>query len=381
MVKKKDPMFPSKSKDQNPTVPEEDDSKATTMSPHESQQSSLSPVVSTEASISEDGNQSHKCIRISVITSTRSRLGDIKKRYGNPDRLKIPWVGLPKELSMLSVTVTAPCSPIPEKLSITLTLAGEAVVPKLMEHILEPLISVSCFIPSVSLLKQVHVSFFHFFQTYFSFFNFFNCSISRQMDLFALARMKEGQRAWYPNLYSSLVFQLTESIVKEFLRNWLSPWPSLLAGHSNQVTTTLCGLVIGLEQCFSHRGFYEQSLFSYPFISHSMVGLWNKMSPMEEDWPGITMEDTENLVSPWATHIDDEHFVSESIELLTNVVGDDPVTAKLLTFLVFFSVDSVGPTREGIQEVLGTEKRRIQQLLAQHLERQGRSPHKVIIVY
>ena len=102
---------------------------------------------------------------------------------------------------------------------------------------------------------------------------------------------------------------------------------------------------------------------------------------MEEDWPGITMEDTENLASPWATHIDDEHFVSESIELLTNVVGDDPVTAKLLTFLVFFSVDSVGPTREGIQEVLGTEKRRIQQLLAQHLERQGRSPHKVIIVY
>ena len=141
-------MFPSKSKDQNPTVPEEDDSKTTTMSPHESQQSSLSPVVSTEASISEDGNQSHKCIRISVITSTRSRLGDIKKRYGNPDRLKGPRVGLPKELSMLPVTVTAPCSPIPEKLSITLTLAGEAVVPKLMEHILEPLISVSSFIAS-----------------------------------------------------------------------------------------------------------------------------------------------------------------------------------------------------------------------------------------
>ena len=129
------------------------------------------------------------------------------------------------------------------------------------------------------------------------------------MDLYALSRIREGGRAWYPDLYGNLLFQLTESIVKEFLSGWLGPWPLLLANHSNQVTTTLTGLVIGLEQCFAHRGYYEQALFSYPYITNSMMSLWDKMYQPEEDsaLPGITMEDTENLASPWAKHADDEH--------------------------------------------------------------------------
>ena len=202
-----------------------------------------------------------------------------------------------------------------------------------------------------------------------------------QMDLFALSRVKEGHRAWYPNQYGPLYFQFYESIVKEFLGCWLHPWPSFLAEHTNHATITLCGLVLGLEQCFAHRGFYEQSLFSFPVITHSMARLWGNMYPMEEDsqCPGITMEGTENLSSPWARHIDDEHFVSESMKLLADVVEDDPVTARLLTFLLFFSTNKVGPTCVGAEDLLGSEKNHIQEQLVQHLDRQGRSPQKVII--
>ena len=197
------------------------------------------------------------------------------------------------------------------------------------------------------------------------------------MDLFALSRVKEGHRAWYPNQYGLLAFQFYESIVKEFLGYWLSSWPSFLADHANQVAITLCGLVVGLEQCFAHRGFYEQSLFSYPCITHSMMRLWHNMSPMEEDCPGITMEGTENLSSPWASHIDDEHYVAESVKLLADVVLDDPVTAKLLTFLVFFSSNKRGPSCKEAEELLGSEKSRIQEQLVHHLDRQGQSPNKV----
>lgn len=201
-----------------------------------------------------------------------------------------------------------------------------------------------------------------------------------QMDLFALSRLKDGHRAWYPNQYGLLVFQFYEIIVKEFLGCWLSSWPSFLANHTNQVSTTLYGLVVGLEQCFAHRGFYEQAMFSEPWITHSMERLWDNMSPMENDWPGITMEGTVNFASPWARHIDDEHFVSESLKLLADVVADDPVTAKLLTFLVFFSSNRVySSTFEGAQELLGSEKSRIQEQLLHHLNRQGRSPNQVII--
>ena len=208
------------------------------------------------------------------------------------------------------------------------------------------------------------------------------------MDLFALSRVKEGHRAWYPNHYGPLVFQFYEGIVKEFLGCWLSPWPSFLAEHTNQVTITLCGLVLGLEQCFAHRGFYEQSLFSYPVITHSMARLWDNMYPMEDSFfsfssdsecPGITMEGTENLSSPWARHIDDEHFVSESMKLLADVVEDDPVTARLLTFLVFFSTNKVGPTFEGAKDLLGSQKSQIQEQLVRHLNRQGRRPYQVIL--
>ena len=55
------------------------------------------------------------------------------------------WVNLPEELSMPTLAVT--CSFIPEKLSTTLNLAAEAVVPKLTESVIEPLISVSSTIP------------------------------------------------------------------------------------------------------------------------------------------------------------------------------------------------------------------------------------------
>ena len=208
------------------------------------------------------------------------------------------------------------------------------------------------------------------------------------MDLFALSRVKEGHRAWYPNQYGLLVFQFYESIVKEFLGCWLSSWPSFLADHANHVSTTLVGLVVGLEQCFAHRGFYEQSLFSEPWVTHSMARLWDNMSPTpiraiaEKDVPGITMEGTENFASPWARHIDDEHFVSESVKLLADVVGDDPVTAKLLTFLVFFSEPDSNRVRftcKGAQELLGSERSRIHGLLLHHLDRQGRSPNQVTI--
>ena len=198
------------------------------------------------------------------------------------------------------------------------------------------------------------------------------------MDQFALSRVKEGHRAWYPNQYGLLVFQFYESLVKEFLGCWLSSWPSFLADHTNQVSTTLCGLVVGLEQCFAHRGLYEQAVFSSPCITPSMERLWGNTFPMEEDYPGITMEGTENLASPWARHMDDEHFVSESVKLLADVVADDPVTAKLLTFLAFFSSNRVGSTCEGAQELLGREKSRIQEQLLHHLKRQGRSPYQVI---
>ena len=189
-----------------------------------------------------------------------------------------------------------------------------------------------------------------------------------QMDLYALSRIREGGRAWYPDLYGNLLFQLTESIVKEFLGGWLGAWPLLLANHSNQVTTTLTGLVIGLEQCFAHRGYYEQALFSYPYITNSMMSLWDNMYQPEEDsaLPGITMEDTENLASPWAKHADDEHFVTQSVELVANIVQDDPVTAKLLTLLIFFSSD-----KKDVEDVMAGERDHIRELLLHHIGRAG----------
>jgi len=330
MGKKKNP-----SEDQHPfkiTEEEVDKTRATmsSSSPHISKQACLTSV-STNPNIK--GSQLVKCIRIAVIKTTPQRT---KQDHVKSESPKGPWVGLPKELNIPTVTVT--CSFIPEKLLTTLNLAAEAVFPKIAKQILEPLIS---------------------------------------MDLFALSRVKEGHRAWYPNQYSRLLFQFYESIVKEFLGCWLSSWPSFLADHTNQVSTTLCGLVLGLEQCFAHRGFYEQIMFSEAWVTPSIVRQWGNMYPMEEDFPGITMEGTENLASPWARHLDDEHFVSESVKLLADVVSDDPVIAKLLTFLAFFSSNRERLTCKSAQDLLGSEKSQIQEQLVHHLNRQGRSPIQV----
>jgi len=341
MGKTTSPLLPYK--DQRPSISEEKVNRTTTSmasSSSSSKEANVAPIFSIKAKSVREGSQSAKFMRIAVITTTPRRMNEGKREEDvNPESpRRLCWVGLPEELSLPTLAVT--CSFIPEKLSTTLNLAAEAVVPKLTESVIEPLIS---------------------------------------MDLFALSRVKEGHRAWYPNQYGPLYFQFYESIVREFLGCWLHPWPSFLAEHTNHATITLCGLVLGLEQCFAHRGFYEQSLFSFPVITHSMARLWGNMYPMEEDsqCPGITMEGTENLSSPWARHIDDEHFVSESMKLLADVVEDDPVTARLLTFLLFFSTNNVVPTCEGAEHLLGREKNHIQEQLVQHLDRQGRSPQKV----
>jgi len=328
------------SEDQRPSKITEEDvntTRATTSLPCSPHVSKPACVISTNPNSAREGSQSVKCMRIAVITSTPTRTKYSKKEdQVNSESPKGPWVGNPEEFSIQTLIVTS--SLIPERLSTTLNLAADAVLPKITKQIIEPLIS---------------------------------------MDQFALSRVKEGHRAWYPNQYGLLVFQFYESLVKEFLGCWLSSWPSFLADHTNQVSTTLCGLVVGLEQCFAHRGLYEQAVFSSPCITPSMERLWGNTFPMEEDYPGITMEGTENLASPWARHMDDEHFVSESVKLLADVVADDPVTAKLLTFLAFFSSDRVGSTCEEAQELLGREKSRIQEQLLHHLKRQGRSPYQV----
>ena len=58
------------------------------------------------------------------------------------------------------------------------------------------------------------------------------------------------------------------------------------------------------------------------------------------------------------------HFVTQSVELLANIVQDDPVTAKLLTLLIFFSSD-----KKDVEEVLAGERDHIRELLLHHIGR------------
>lgn len=104
-------------------------------------------VISTNPNSAREGSQSVKCMRIAVITTTPTRTKYSKKEDNvNSKSTNGPWVGPPEKLSIPTFFVTS--SFIPEKLSMTLILAAEAVVPKIRKQILEPLISVSSFIAS-----------------------------------------------------------------------------------------------------------------------------------------------------------------------------------------------------------------------------------------
>ena len=148
MGKKKNSLLPFE--DQHPSKITEEEVNMTrasmplSSSPHMSKQVC---VISTNPNSAREGSQSVKCMRIAVITTTPSRTKYSKKEdHVNSKSPKGPWVGHPEELNIPTLTVTSYF--IPEKLSTTLNLAADAVVPKITKQIIEPLISVSSFIAS-----------------------------------------------------------------------------------------------------------------------------------------------------------------------------------------------------------------------------------------
>ena len=144
MGKTTSPLLPSK--DQRPSISDEEVNGTMGLS-SSSKEASVAPIFSIEAKSAREGSQSVKCMRIAVITTTPRRMKESKKEedVNSESPRKHCWVGLPKELRMPTLAVT--CSFIPGKLSTTLDLAADAVVPKLTKSILEPLISVSPTIP------------------------------------------------------------------------------------------------------------------------------------------------------------------------------------------------------------------------------------------
>ena len=161
------------------------------------------------------------------------------------------------------------------------------------------------------------------------------------MELAAVTAIQAGRRAWYPDSYTDLSYQLIHTVTGAFLSSVL-PRTTLLPTWVSSITTSLCGLMIGLEQCFAHRGLEEQSILAWPIISASPAlnaEMFAHLDPGGQiaTTPGITMDSIESFTSPWARHIQEEQFVVEAIELLKQVVADDPTTAQLLTFLLLFT--------------------------------------------
>ena len=171
------------------------------------------------------------------------------------------------------------------------------------------------------------------------------------MELAAVAAIQAGRRAWYPDSYTDLSYQLTHTVTGAFLSSVL-PRTTLLPTWVSSISTSLCGLMIGLEQCFAHRGIKEQSSLAWTMFSASPAleaELYADLDPGGQiAGPGITMDSIESFTSPWARHIQEEQFVVEAIELLKQVVADDPTTAQLLTFLLLFT-----PHGQAIGEEVG----------------------------
>ena len=172
------------------------------------------------------------------------------------------------------------------------------------------------------------------------------------MELDAMAAIQAGGRAWYPTSYTDLSYQLTHTVTGAFLSSIL-PRTTLPPTWVASITTSLCGLMVGLEQCFAHRGMKEQSSLAWTILSASpalTARLEEHLDPGGRiaAAPGITMDSIEAFTSPWASHVQEEQFVVEAFNLLKQVVADDPTTAKLLTFLLLFT-----PHGEVIGEEVG----------------------------
>jgi len=142
-----------------------------------------------------------------------------------------------------------------------------------------------------------------------------------------------------PHFYISSFKSVLESIGVQFLRIFF-PQFSLqsLELIASSVSKTLIGLMTGIDKCFqgTHKNMLDQLKSCFP-CSESYLQFWQESEPDLISLEAIHQERYDILTSPWATNIDDEHFVESTNEKLSTFLQRDYEIGKLLFLLASFS--------------------------------------------
>ena len=161
----------------------------------------------------------------------------------------------------------------------------------------------------------------------------------------------EQARKYYKKIdvsweYLERIKNIYDSIIEEFIRVCLPNFATdSLQRIVSNTSTTISALSLGLEQCFCNKSVLYQFDCSYHF-SPALLDFWKKTFPDIEQIRAVPMDAYAMMTSPWASSIDYEEFVSETFNLLRELISGDQEVGFLLTLLALFSPVNVHLCKE-----------------------------------